>query len=66
MKVQYVLSSDEVRAVKDRLYELKQIALASRDAGDLEANREYYLRAKGFEDCMTILGIIRERKEGFR
>ncbi len=59
MKVQYVLSQEEIRATKDRLHELKQVALMSRDAGDTEANREYYLRAKGFEDCMTILGIIK-------
>lgn len=60
MKVQYVLSNTEIKAVRDRLHELKQVALMSRDAGDIDANREYYLRAKGFEDCMTILGIIKK------
>ena len=63
MKVQYVLSQEEIRAAKDRLHELKQVALLSRDAEDMEANREYYLRAKGFEDCLIILGIFKKDKE---
>lgn len=55
--IQYVLSKDDINKAKDRLYNLKQTALLSRDAGDVEANREYYLLAKGFEECMTLLGI---------
>lgn len=63
MKIQYVLEPKEVKKSKDRLRELKQIALMSRDVGDMEANREYYLMAKGFDECMQILGIVDNSKE---
>ena len=57
MKVQYILSQEEVKKAVDRLAQLKHVALLSRDAGQAEDNREYYLRAKGFEDALRILGI---------
>lgn len=57
MKVQYILTEEEVLKAKKRLLELRHIALLSRDAEQHEDNREYYLRAKGFEDALTILGI---------
>lgn len=57
MKKQYVISEEEIVNAKKRLLELRHIALLSRDAGELEDNREYYLRAKGFEDALKILGI---------
>lgn len=57
MKVQYILSEEEVLKAKKRILELRHIALLSRDAGEYEDNREYYLRAKGFEDALTTLGI---------
>ena len=57
MKVQYILTEKEVLKAKKRLLELRHIALLSRDAEQHEDNREYYLRAKGFEDALTILGI---------
>lgn len=60
MKIEYVLSPQEIKAVKDRLAQLRQIALLNRNAYDAEANREYYLRAKGFEEALTMLGIIQE------
>lgn len=27
-----------------------------------EGNREFYLRAKGFEDALTILGILEDKR----
>ena len=57
MRIQYVLTEQEIRQAKDKLRELKQIALISRDAGDMEANREYYLKAKGFEECLQVLQL---------
>ena len=60
MRVQYVLSEQETKKAKDRLNQLKHIALLSRDAGHMEDNREYYLRAQGFKEALMILGIVRE------
>lgn len=58
MRVQYVFSEQEIEAVRARLKKLKWIALMSRDARDAEANREFYLKAKGFEDALIMLGIV--------
>lgn len=58
---QYVLSQNEVDEVKRRLAELKHLALLSRDGLNLEDNREFYLRAKGFEEALKMLGLWRER-----
>lgn len=57
MKVQYVISEEELIKAKKRLLELRHIALLSRDAEQHEDNREFYLRAKGFEEALKILGI---------
>lgn len=54
---QYIISEKEVKAVKAKLKTLKQAALLSRDAGEVEDNREYYLKAKGFQEALEILGI---------
>lgn len=63
MKTIFVLTRDEVQAAKNRLHELRQVSLMARDAGDTEGNREYYLKAKGFEECMNILGIYDNKKK---
>lgn len=57
MRVQYVISEEEIRKACDRLDQLKHVALLSRDAGQTADNREYYLRAKGFEEALELLGI---------
>lgn len=62
MKLQYVFSEDEIEKIKSRLRHLRRIALLSRDAGDTAGNREFYLKAKGFEEALTMLGI-EERTE---
>ena len=62
MKVQYILTQEEVKTAKDRLRELRNVALMSRDAGELEDSKEFYLRAKGFEEALTILGIIQPKQ----
>lgn len=63
MKMQYVFSKfskQEIKAVRARLKELKWVALMNRDAKDAEANREFYLMAKGFEEALVMLGIVDE------
>lgn len=60
MKMQYVISEDEIKKAKGRLIQLRAVALMSRDAGDKEASREFYLKAKGFEDALVMLGIVKE------
>ena len=55
---QYVLSEAEVFKAQERLKKLRKIAMLNRDAGDNESNREYYLRAKGFEEALKMLGIV--------
>ena len=62
MKVQYVFSAGEIEKVRSRLRYLRKVALISRDAGDTAGNREFYLKAKGFEEALTMLGI-EERTE---
>lgn len=57
MKIQYVLSANEIEKAGSRLRHLRRIALLSRDAGDTAGNREFYLKAKGFEEALTMLGI---------
>lgn len=57
MVKQYVLTEKEVREVESRLREIRKIALLCRDAQDEEGNREWYLRAKGFEECMHMIGL---------
>lgn len=61
MKVQYILSEQEVQKAKDRLKQLRHVALLSRDAGHMEDNREYYLRAQGFKEALIILGIVKDK-----
>lgn len=61
MKVQYIITKEEIEEAKQKLWELKQAALLSRDAGMMKDNREYYLKAKGFEDALITLGIIVNR-----
>ena len=55
---QYIITEKEIKEVKQKLKTLRQAALFSRDAGELEDNKDYYLRAKGFEEALTMLGII--------
>lgn len=62
MKIQYVFSASEIESARSRLRYLRKIALVSRDAGDTAGNREFYLKAKGFEEALTMLGI-EERTE---
>ncbi len=59
MRMQYILTEEEISRARDRLSELKHVALLSRDAGQMADNREYYLRAKGFEEALRLLGIIK-------
>lgn len=54
---QYVLSEAEVKKAKARLKEIRHISLLCRDAQDDEGNREWYLKAKGFEEALRILGL---------
>lgn len=61
MKVQYVLSEQEIKKAKDRLKQLKHVALLSRDAGHMEDNREYYFRAQGFKEALIILGVVKDK-----
>ena len=58
MRTMHVLTDNEVNKAKARLKQLKWLALMNRDVGDNESNRECYLKAKGFEEALTILGII--------
>ena len=60
MIVQYVLTKSEVDNAHRRLRELRHLTLLSRDGGHLEDNREFYLRAKGFEEALKFLGLRRE------
>lgn len=60
MKIEYILTSQEIKTAKERLAELRRAALLSRDAGKMEDSKELYLKAKGFEEALTILGIIQE------
>lgn len=58
MKKQYILTEKEVEKALERFKELKMNAMLCRDAMDMNSNREFYLRAKGFEDALKTLGII--------
>ena len=60
MKIEYILTAQEIKTVKERLAELRRAAPLSRDAGEMEDSKELYLKAKGFEEALTILGIIQE------
>ena len=60
MKTEYILTAQEIKTAKERLAELRRAALSSRDAGKMEDSKELYLKAKGFEEALTILGIIQE------
>lgn len=62
MRIQYMLSEQEIQRAKDRLKQLRHVALLSRDSGHMEDNREYYLRAQGFKEALTILGIMKEEQ----
>ena len=62
MKIQYIVTEKEIKAVKDRLYELRQAALMSRSCGEVGDSREFYLRAKGYEEALTTLGIVQPQK----
>lgn len=62
MRKQYILEEAEVFKARDRLKELKHIALLCRDAADTEGNREWYLKAKGFEEALQMLGLISQQR----
>ena len=58
MRIQYIITDHEIEYAKKRMERLRQAALASRDAGEYEDSREFYLKAKGFEDALLTLGIL--------
>lgn len=58
MRIQYVITKEELNTAKRRLEQMRQIALMARDAGDADTNREFYLKAKGFEEALTMLGFF--------
>lgn len=62
MVKQYVLTQTEVDNVQRRLWDLRHHALLCRDGGHLEDNREFYLRAKGFEEALKMLGLRKEEE----
>ena len=57
MKKVYMLTEAEVKNLHNRLMELRTIALMSRDAAQKEDSREFYLRAKGFQEAMEMIGV---------
>lgn len=57
MKKVYILTEAEIKKLNDRLMELRTVALMSRDAAQKEDSREFYLRAKGFQEAMEIIGL---------
>ena len=59
MQKQYVLSEKEVNKAMDRLRELRMASLMCRDVDDKEYNRKFYLMAKGFEEALRVLGMIK-------
>ena len=59
MKKQYILTEEEVTEAIRKLKELRMASLMCRDAGDSEFNREFYLKAKGFEQALQVLGIVK-------
>lgn len=63
MKIEYVFTASEIKAAKDRLAQLRQAALLSRDAKEMEDSKEFYFKAKGFEEALTTLGIVQEVKD---
>ncbi len=62
MRKQYILTEDEVRKLDARLKEMRHIALLCRDAGDTEGNKEWYLKAKGFEEALQMLGLVSQQR----
>ena len=62
MKIEYVFTASEIKAAKDRLAQLRQAALLSRDAKEMEDSKEFYFKAKGFEEALITLGIVQEVK----
>ena len=66
MYKQYVFSEREVSEAKDRLQEMKRISLLCRNAADMEGNREWYLRARGFEEALQMLGLFERPSQNRR
>lgn len=62
MKIQYIITQEEVAAAKAKHKSLKQAAYLSWKAGAEEDSQEFYLKAKGFEEALILLGIY--KKEG--
>lgn len=60
MRIQYIITKEELNTAQRRLEQMRQIALMARDAADTETNREFYLKAKGFEEAMNLLGFRKE------
>lgn len=57
MKKVYMLTEAEVKNLRNRLMELRTIALMNRDASQSEDSREFYLRAKGFQEALEMIGL---------
>lgn len=61
MKRYYSATQKEVDELFGRFAYFKEMALINRDAGDTETSREYYFKAKGMEEALKILGLLRSQ-----
>lgn len=63
MRIQFIITQEEVAAAKAKHKELKQAARLSKSVGEKEDAREFYFRAKGFEEALIMFGIYKEKED---
>lgn len=63
MRIQFIITQEEVAAAKAKHKELKQAARLSKSVGEKEDAREFYSRAKGFEEALIMFGIYKEKED---
>ena len=63
MRIQFIITQEEIMAAKAKHKELKQAARLSRSTGEKDDAREFYFRVKGFEDALIMFGIYKEKED---
>ncbi len=63
MRIYYSASKAEIDELFSRYRYMKDMAIINRDAGDAETSAAYYNKAKGMEEALKILGLLKQRPD---
>ena len=63
MRIYYSARKTEVDGLFSKYRYMKDMAIINRDAGDAETSAAYYNKAKGIEEALKILGLLKQKPD---